>query len=63
MIEKLISVARGTIRKEKEEENKQVSNIDDFLIKGLGASFGVVVGSVKVVNKSSLEGINKRTYC
>lgn len=60
LTEKLISVARGTIRKEKEEENKQVSNIDDFLIKGLGASFGVVVGSVKVVNKSSLEGINKK---
>ncbi len=59
LTEKLINIAKGKVRKEKEEENKQVSNIDEFVLKGLGASFGVVVGNIKIVSKSNVEGVNK----
>ena len=60
LTEKLINVARGTIKRERDEENKQVSNVEDFVIKGLGASFGVVVGNIKIVTKENQEGVNKK---
>lgn len=59
LTEKLINIAKGKIQKEKEVENKQVSKVDDFVLKGLGASFGIVIGSIKIVKKDNIEGVNK----
>ncbi len=60
LTEKLVSVAKGKFRKEQDMEGKQVSDINDFVLKGLGASFGVVVGNIKKVEKGQRVEINKR---
>lgn len=58
--EKLISTAKGIVRREKEVENREISDINDFILKGLGASFGVVVGNIKIIEKGSKVAINKK---
>lgn len=60
LTEKLVSAAKGKVRKEEESEGKQVSDINDFVLKGLGASFGVVVGNIKLVEKGQSPQINKK---
>ncbi len=60
LTEKLINVAKGTVRSKEDSENKKVSDIGDFVLKGLGASFGVVVGNIKVVEKGSNVEVNKK---
>ncbi len=60
LTEKLINIAKGRTKKEEDEEGKQISNINDFILKGLGASFGVVVGNIKIIEKGSKAEINKK---
>lgn len=60
LTEKLINIAKGKVRKEEEEENKQIKDVNEFVLKGLGASFGVVVGSIKIVEKDSKVEVNKK---
>ncbi len=60
LTEKLVSAAKGRFKKEQDMEGKQVSDINDFVLKGLGASFGVVVGNIKKVEKGKNVEINKR---
>lgn len=59
LTEKLVSIAKGKVRKEQELEGKQVSDINDFVLKGLGASFGVVVGNIKKIERGQRPQINK----
>ncbi len=60
LTEKLINIAKGKVRKGEEDENKQIKNIDEFVLKGLGASFGVVVGNIKIVEKDNKIEVNKK---
>ncbi len=60
LTEKLINVAKDSVQKKKDTENREISDIDEFVLQGLGASFGVVVGKIKKVTKGSKVEVNKR---
>lgn len=60
LTEKLISAAKGVVRKEEKEQGRQTSDVGDLIIKGVGASFGIVSGNVKMVEKNSKVEVNKK---
>ncbi len=60
LTEKLISAAKGVVRKEEKEQGRQTSDVGDLIIKGVGASFGIVSGNVKIIEKNSKVEVNKK---
>ena len=60
LTEKLISAAKGVVRKEEKEQGRQTSDVGDLIIKGVGASFGIVSGNVKIIEKNSTVEVNKK---
>jgi len=61
LTEKLIGVAKVKVEKEKREENKPEIKKEDFLIKGLGASFGIATGKIVVASKGKDIAVSKNT--
>jgi pyruvate,water dikinase len=53
-LEKLVKVAQNINRNEKETETR-VQTREDFLVSGIGASFGSVVGKVKIIENAKDE--------
>jgi len=60
LTEKLISAAKGKIRVQEKEEGRQTSDINDLVVKGTGASFGIVSGTVKMIESGSKKEVNKK---
>lgn len=62
LTEKLIGIAKSQVEsKPKVESSTLAKSIEDLLVKGVGASFGQVVGTVVVLEKDKEIAVDKRT--
>jgi pyruvate,water dikinase len=59
LTEKLVNVAKVKVKQKEDLEGKQISEKEDLVVKGIGASFGVVVGKVAIVDKDNIPKISK----
>ena len=61
LTEKLIGVAKAKVIQDKQEESKTEVRREDFVIKGLGGSFGVAGGLVVLATKGKDIAVSKNT--
>ena len=61
LTEKLIGVAKAKVIQDKQEESKTEVRREDFVIKGLGGSFGVASGLVILASKGKDIAVSKNT--
>lgn len=61
LTEKLVGAAKVKIMREKQEEGKPEVKKEDFLIRGLGASFGVATGKIVIVSNGKDIAVSKNS--
>lgn len=61
LTEKLIGVAKAKVIQDKQEESKTEVNREDFVVKGLGGSFGIATGEVVLATKGKDIAVSKNT--
>ena len=61
LTEKLIDVAKAKVIQGKQEESKTEVKREDFVVKGLGGSFGIASGEVVIASKGKDIAVSKNT--
>ena len=61
LTQKLVNVAKVRVKEKESLEGKQISERKDLVLKGVGASFGVVVGKIAVADRDNPPKISKGT--
>ncbi len=59
LTQKLVNVAKVRVKEKENLEGKQITQKEDLIVKGVGASFGVVVGKIALVDKESIPKVSK----